>query len=87
MVIAGGESHRVWIEKSGPRRVMVASTPTEASVMLDHVFAQGGEATAGTARRNVRPEDAAGPVRLVRQPHPFQQSFGRRRFHPPQWPP
>ena len=30
--------------------------------MLDHVFAQGGEATAGAARRNVRPEDAVGPA-------------------------
>ncbi len=33
-----------------------------ARVMLDHVFTQGGEATAGAARRNVRPEDAAGPA-------------------------
>ncbi len=30
--------------------------------MLDHVFAHGGEATAGSARRNVRPEDAVGPA-------------------------
>ena len=30
--------------------------------MLDHVFAHGGEATAGSARRTVRPEDAAGPA-------------------------
>jgi hypothetical protein len=32
----GGKSHRVWIEKTGARRVMVASNPTEASVLLDH---------------------------------------------------
>ncbi|KAA1421376.1 hypothetical protein F0U44_03485 [Nocardioides humilatus] len=34
----------------------------EARAMLDHVLANGGEATAGAARRTVRPEDAAGPV-------------------------
>lgn len=33
-----------------------------ARAMLDHVFAHGGEATAGSARRNVRREDAAGPA-------------------------
>lgn len=33
-----------------------------ARAMLDHVFAHGGEATAGSARRNVRPDDAAGPA-------------------------
>jgi hypothetical protein len=33
---AGGEAHRVWIEKSGSKRIMVASTPTEAGVLLDY---------------------------------------------------
>ncbi|TCM43712.1 hypothetical protein [Kribbella sp. VKM Ac-2568] len=37
---AGGESHKVWIEKSGARRVMVASSPTEAGTLLDHYAAQ-----------------------------------------------
>ena len=32
----GGESHRVWIEKTGGRRIMVASNPTEAGVLLDY---------------------------------------------------
>jgi hypothetical protein len=30
----GGKSHRVWIEKSGARRIMVASTPTDANALL-----------------------------------------------------
>jgi hypothetical protein len=34
----------------------------EARTVLDHVVAHGGEATAGSARRNVRLEDAEGPV-------------------------
>ncbi|WP_322937050.1 helicase-associated domain-containing protein [Nocardioides bizhenqiangii] len=33
-----------------------------ARAMLDHVLAHGGEATTGSARRNVRPEDASGPA-------------------------
>ncbi|KAA1427377.1 helicase-associated domain-containing protein [Nocardioides antri] len=33
-----------------------------ARAMLDHVVEHGGEATAGTVRRNIRPEDAATPV-------------------------
>ncbi len=33
-----------------------------ARAMLDHVFAEGGEATAGAARRTVRPADAVGPA-------------------------
>ncbi len=41
-------------------RIAELSDPTRA--MLDHVFAQGGEATAGAARRTVRPEDAASPA-------------------------
>lgn len=34
----------------------------EARTLLDHVVAAGGEATAGSARRNLRPEDAATPA-------------------------
>src|SRR6185503_853259 len=30
---AGGEAHRVWIEKTSPRRIMVASNPTEAGAL------------------------------------------------------
>jgi hypothetical protein len=40
----------------------LAEVSEAARAMLDHVLAHGGEATAGSARRNVRPEDAAGPV-------------------------
>ncbi|MFI7496032.1 hypothetical protein ACH9D2_15120 [Kocuria sp. M4R2S49] len=32
----GAKKHRLWIEPSGQRRVMVASTKTEASVLLEH---------------------------------------------------
>lgn len=32
----GGESHRVWIEKTGARRIMVASNPAEAGVLLSY---------------------------------------------------
>ncbi|WP_245994462.1 helicase-associated domain-containing protein [Nocardioides immobilis] len=42
------------------RRIAELSDPARA--MLDHVFAHGGEATAGAARRTVRPEDAASPA-------------------------
>jgi hypothetical protein len=37
---AGGESHRVYIETTGAKRVMVASTPTEGSVLLAHLAAE-----------------------------------------------
>lgn len=47
---AGGESHRVWIEKTGARNVMVASTPTEASVLLHHYAAQVEEFPEPTAK-------------------------------------
>lgn len=40
----------------------IGELSTEARAMLDHVVAQGGEATAGAARRTVRPEDAASPA-------------------------
>jgi len=40
----------------------IAEVSAAARAMLDHVFAQGGEATAGAARRTVRPEDAATPA-------------------------
>lgn len=43
-------------------RARISEVSDEARAMLDHVLAEGGEATAGSARRNVRPEDAAGPV-------------------------
>jgi hypothetical protein len=32
----GGASHRVWIEKTGAKRIMVASNPTEAGVLLNY---------------------------------------------------
>ncbi len=32
----GGESHRVYVEKTGAHRVMVASTPTDAGVLLNY---------------------------------------------------
>ncbi|WP_232490813.1 hypothetical protein [Mycobacterium dioxanotrophicus] len=35
-----GEAHRVYIEETGQHRVMVASNPTEASVLLDHFVPQ-----------------------------------------------
>jgi hypothetical protein len=40
----------------------IGEVSDEARAMLDHVLAHGGEATAGAARRTVRPEDASGPV-------------------------
>jgi hypothetical protein len=39
----GGESHRVFVEKTGAHRVMVASTATEAHVVLDHYWAEINE--------------------------------------------
>ncbi|WP_211195878.1 hypothetical protein [Agromyces sp. H66] len=47
---AGGASHRVWIEKAGARRVMVASAPTEASILLRHYVAQIDEFPARTPK-------------------------------------
>jgi hypothetical protein len=44
----GGESHQVWIEKGAAHRVMVASVPTEASVLLDHYVAEIAEFPADT---------------------------------------
>ena len=40
----------------------IGEVSEEARAMLDHVLAHGGEATAGGARRTVRPEEASGPV-------------------------
>lgn len=37
---AGGQSHLVYVEKTGALRVMVASTPTEAGVVLNHYVAE-----------------------------------------------
>ena len=37
---AGGEAHRVYIEKSGAHRVMVASSPAEAAAVLAHYGAE-----------------------------------------------
>ena len=46
---AAGQGHRVWIEKTGARRVMVASDPTEASLLLDHYAASVEELPDRTA--------------------------------------
>jgi hypothetical protein len=44
----GGAAHQVWVEKVGTHRVMVASVPTEASVLLDHYAAEIGQFPADT---------------------------------------
>ena len=44
----GGESHRVWVEKTGDHQVMVASTPTLASVLLDRYVAEIAQFPADT---------------------------------------
>ncbi len=47
----GGESHKVWIEKTGARKIMVASSPTEAGVLLEHYAAQVSEFPQANARQ------------------------------------
>ena len=32
----GGEAHRIWIEQAAPRRIMVASNPTEAGALISY---------------------------------------------------
>ena len=44
----GDASHQVWVEKGGAHRVMVASAPTEASVLLDHYVAEIAQFPADT---------------------------------------
>jgi len=48
---------------------LLAEVSPQARAMLDHVDAHGGQATAGSARRGVRPEDAETPAEelLARQ--------------------
>ena len=48
---AAGESHRVWIKKAGTRQVMVASVPTEASILLQHYAAQIEEFPGATPKQ------------------------------------
>ncbi|MEZ0579634.1 helicase-associated domain-containing protein [Nocardioides sp. MH1] len=43
-------------------RTRIDELSEPARAMLEHVLEQGGEATAGSARRTVRPEDAATPA-------------------------
>src|SRR5262249_50319979 len=50
----GGESHQVYIEKAGARRVMVASNPTEGSVLLEHLAAQIDGFPNGRVKTNLR---------------------------------
>lgn len=53
----GGEAHRVWVEKTGDRKVMVASTRTEATTLLDHYATQVDAFPQATQReRNSRDE-------------------------------
>ena len=47
----GDASHQVWVEKGGAHRVMVASAPTEASVLLDHYVAEIAQFPSRYSRR------------------------------------
>ncbi|WP_090050966.1 phage tail protein [Lentzea fradiae] len=62
----GGESHRVWIEKTAARRVMVASTPTEAGVLLAHYASQVNDFPAGTAAQRAKRTELQGHVSSAR---------------------
>lgn len=50
----GGESHRVWIEKTGSKRIMVASNPTDAVVLLDHYTGIVNDLPNGAARTRLQ---------------------------------
>ncbi|WP_434440109.1 hypothetical protein [Lentzea sp. E54] len=62
----GGESHKVWIEKTGARRVMVASTPTEAGALLDHYSAQINGFPTGSAAQRAKRTELQGHVATAR---------------------
>ncbi|MFD9705432.1 hypothetical protein [Lentzea sp. NPDC059081] len=62
----GGESHKIWIEKTEARRVMVASTPTEAGVLLDHYSAQVNGFPGDTAAQRARRTELQGHVTTAR---------------------
>ncbi|GGM78901.1 hypothetical protein GCM10011609_13360 [Lentzea pudingi] len=62
----GGESHKVWIEKTGARRVMVASTPTEAGALLDHYSAQINGFPGDTAPQRQKRTELQGNVITAR---------------------
>jgi len=63
---AGGESHKVWVEKTGDRRVMVASAPSEAGALLDHYGPQVEEFPENTARERTAKADVRGRVGTAR---------------------
>jgi hypothetical protein len=46
---AGGKAHRIWVEKTGARPVMVASAPVEASTLLRHYESEVDEFPETTA--------------------------------------
>lgn len=62
----GGESHKIWIEKTGTRRVMVASTPTEAGALLDHYSAQVNGFPDATPKQRTEKTQLQGHVTLAR---------------------
>lgn len=62
----GGESHKVWIERTGARRVMVASTPTEAGALLDHYSAQINGFPTGSAPQRAKRTELQGHVATAR---------------------
>ena len=68
---AGGESHRVYVEKVGPPRVMVASTPTEAGVVLSHY------ATEIEALRETTPTERRDKAELRARAAMARDQFGR----------
>jgi hypothetical protein len=90
---AGGESHRVWIDKAG--RVMVASTEEEGRILLQHFQAAIAEFPARTEAEQRRCTDLGRklthaqerlanldsvkvrPSRTQRQVEKAQESFGR----------
>ncbi|RXZ47043.1 hypothetical protein, partial [Agromyces binzhouensis] len=66
---AGGKPHRVWIEHAAGHRIMVASAPTEASVLLDHYAAQVAEFPDNTPKRQKDKAALSGRVAIARNRH------------------
>jgi hypothetical protein len=62
----GGESHKLWVEKDGAHRVMVASTPTEAGVLLDHYAAQVNDFPDQTPTEKATKTTVQGKVQTAR---------------------
>ncbi|GAA2724089.1 phage tail protein [Cellulomonas aerilata] len=63
---AGGESHQVWIDAAKAPRVMVASAPTEATVLLDHYASKVAEFPSATEKDSRAKRQLVGHVETAR---------------------